>query len=303
MMDLAGRVVVGVLVVGLAAGLACSASPADAPSQKDVAHMTGNLTRELGGPLTEPLLAAQATRLFFAHHSVGRHLLSGVQRLAAEAGAGPKVVDLGDAAAASGPVWLHGSGGSNGDPRSKIDYFLTTLQAKATAGDHPVHLPVVKADLAFMKFCYVDFNPRTDVDGLLAYYKDAIARLKKDRPDLKLAHVTVPLTVRPRELKWRVFRLLGREVWEDAANVKRQEFNEKLVQLFPSDPIFDLARVESTRPDGSRTAFEERGRTYHSLEPAYAADNGHLNALGERVAGAEMIRFVARTMTGPSANN
>lgn len=250
---------------------------------------------EMIGDIAAPLQAARATRLFFSHHSVGRNLLAGVQSLATQAGGKLEVAELTAAAAQAGPAWLHGSGGRNGDPKSKVDYFLATVTD-----------PQFKADLAFMKFCYVDFNPRTNVDEVLAHYRQAMDRLKRARPDVKLAHVTAPLVVRPTSIKWRIYRLLGREVWEDAANVKRQEFNQKLAAAFPSDPIFDLARAESTRRDGSRESFDVNGRTTPSLVPDYSDDGGHLNALGERVVGAEMIRFVAsavRPGVAQSANN
>ena len=67
----------------------------------------------------------------------------------------------------SGPAWLDASGGENGDPKSKIDYFANTIRNNTS----------LRPKLAFMKFCYVDFNPHTNVDELFAYY----ARVSPDR--------------------------------------------------------------------------------------------------------------------------
>jgi hypothetical protein len=163
--------------------------------------------------------------------------------------------------------------------------------------------PALKADLAFLKFCYVDFEPDTDVADLISYYKNAITTLKRERPDVRFAHVTVPLKERPNSIKSKALRLLGRELPNDAANVKRAEFNQRLVEAFPSDPIFDVALVESTRADGTRETFDYRGKTYYSLWPVYSSDGGHLNDLGQQVVGTELIRFVARTMKKPLAGS
>jgi hypothetical protein len=116
--------------------------------------------------------------------------------------------------------------------------------------------------------------------------------LKKEYPEISFAHVTVPLTKRPTELKWRLFRLIGKEVWEDEANVKRAEFDKLLKETFKTDPIFDLSVIEATAPDGHLTTFEERGQDYLSLYPGYTEDNEHLNQLGQQIAGKAFIHFI-----------
>ena len=241
--------------------------------------------------ISADLDVALGTKIFFAHQSVGNNLLSGVQRLAAGAGRELKVAKLDEADGKPGALWLHIAAGRNGEPKSKIDEFVSTLKGRTS----------LKPDVAFMKFCYIDFNPQTDVGDVFAYYQNALNALKRERPDVRIAHVTAPLMQKPNTLKARAQRLLGREVWGDAANVKRAEFNARLLAAFPSDPIFDVARWESTRPDGSRESFEQGGKTYYSLVPSYSDDGGHLDDLGQRVLGAEMIRFVARAMKQPLA--
>jgi hypothetical protein len=147
-----------------------------------------------------------------------------------------------------------------------------------------------------MKFCYVDFNPYTDVDALFAYYRETMEALKREHPEVTFAHVTVPLVVRPMDLKERFNRLIGRDVWEDTANTKRFEYNQRLLKEYGSEPIFDLAKAESTRPDGSRETFEYKGRSYFALTPDYTDDDGHLNAAGQGAVAPEMIRFLATTL-------
>jgi hypothetical protein len=237
--------------------------------------------------MTTDIERARAARIFFSHHSVGQNLMDGVQRLSATPGAAPiKVLSIEEGAREPGPAWVHGSGGKNGDPKSKVDFFRQTIETRAE----------LQPKLALMKFCYVDFNPSTDVGAVFEYYERALTSLKRAHPAIVFGHVTVPLTIRPTELKWKVFRVLGRSVWEDDANVKRQEFNERLLETFSADPIFDLARAESTRTDGTRETFVQDGAVYHALDPSYTDDDGHLNELGQRRVAPEMIRFVARTL-------
>jgi hypothetical protein len=275
------------LLCGLVASAALGCDDGAAPNEPSASEQ--NKTMQQG--IKADLEKARATRIFFSHHSVGGNLLSGARKLSAEAGAELRVVALEKAEPSTEPAWLHASGGKNGDPKSKIDFFLSTLRSQTA----------LKPELAFMKFCYVDFNPSTDVDDLFSHYERALSTLKQERPEIRFAHVTVPLVERPKEMKWKIYRLIGREVWEDAANVRRHAFNQRLLKTFAADPIFDLARAESTRPDGTRESFQHAGATYYSLEPRYTNDGGHLGELGQRVLGAEMVRFVASALKKPEA--
>jgi hypothetical protein len=238
--------------------------------------------------LASDIAKARQGRILFGHHSVGVNVLAGLERLDAEAGGGRlRTAALEQAASIQGPVLAHGGVGRNGDPKSKVDAFAAAVRAG----------PGV--ELAFMKFCYVDFEPATDVAALLAHYQRTLQSLKREHPEIRFAHVTVPLTVEPTTLKSRLRRLLGREVWEDAANAKRSEFSRRLREAFPSDPIFDLARVESTGPDGVVRQFTHAGATHPSLDPRFTDDGGHLNEPGQRAAALELARFLAQALQEP----
>lgn len=280
------RRLVGTGRMALAAALAVAALGA---SRAAAAAGEGPMTAQLAADLA----VVRGARILFLHHSVGQNILQGIGRLDAEAGGGKlRVMGADEAVAAEGPALVETGGGRNTEPRSKIDAFAALLRASGAR---------LRPDLAFLKLCYVDFNPHTDVDDLFKHYERTLHALEREFPGIRFAHVTVPLTPWPTELKWRVRRLAGLEVWEDSANVKRAEFNARLAAAFPGDPIFDLARVESTGPDGTATAFELGGRRYPALDPRYAADDGHLNPLGQRVAGAAALEFAAaalRSRTG-----
>ena len=107
-------------------------------------------------------------------------------------------------------------------------------------------------------------------------------------------HATVPLTPRPKSLKERLRRVLGRQIWEDEANIKRNEFNNLLIGTFNQEDVFDIAKIESTRPDGTRESFIENNKKYYSLVDGYTDGSGHLNLVGSRRVATEMIDVLSR---------
>ena len=235
--------------------------------------------------LADDLAIVRQGRILFLHHSVGANIITGIQRLDAEVSGKSKIrlASLDEGATSTGPMMIQFSGGQNGWPKSKIDSFAAAIRGE----------PRLKPDIAFLKLCYADFDPQTDVADIFNYYRTTIDALKRKYPEIRFAHITVPLKVRPVGLKHRIYRLIGREVWEDASNVKRAEFNRRLKEGFGADPLFDLSLVEATAPDGHLTTFELGGQSYLSLYPGYSEDGGHLNAVGQRMAGAAAIRFMA----------
>jgi len=258
----------------------CNKSPN--PDNKAVAMNSKN--KLISEKIRKNLMIIKDKRIYFMHHSVGSNILSGLKTLSSESEVDLNIVNQKNQPISSEKIFVDATGGKNTQPKSKIDSFTT--QIKELNSD-------MVPDIAFMKFCYVDFNPYTNVDEILSYYKQNIETLKNERPDISFVHLTVPLVRRPNTIKDKINRFLGRLVWEDTSNVKRAEFNKLLFEAFPQDPIFDIARVESTLPDGSRSSFVQNGKTYYSLAADYAADNGHLNTLGQRRAAIEIAEFLA----------
>lgn len=241
---------------------------------------------QMSSELKEDLAIVRRSRVYFYHHSVGENVLAGLARLDAEAGGERlKIGSPTEARTLDGPMLVHGGGGENKKPKSKIDAFVAAIR------DAPL-----KPDLAFMKFCYVDFAPNTDVDEVFTYYRSSLEALKREFPQTRFAHVTVPVTARETDLKSSVRRLLGLSVWGDASNVKRAEFSKRIKEAFPADPLFDLALVEATAPDGGTSTFQADGRMFLSLDPNYTEDGGHLNDLGQRVAARAAVRFLAESL-------
>jgi hypothetical protein len=240
-----------------------------------------------GANLALDLRTVARARIYFGHMSVGFNMVDGLRQLAAEEGIDAiHLVELDEEPAPSDTFFAHSQVGKNKDPRSKIGEF-----AERIGGGLPA-----EPDIAFMKFCFVDFAPDTDTSDLFSYYRSTMSRLSEEHPQVRFLHTTVPLVTRKLRIKDRVRLLLRMPVWVDDANVKRHVFNRLVRETYDRDLIIDVAREESTRSDGTRQQYTKNGRTYYSLVPAYTTDGGHLNDVGKRKVAAEMVRVIARNV-------
>lgn len=224
-------------------------------------------------PRDEAMREVSSARVYFGHQSVGWNILDGIATLYGSVGIpAPKVVDGLAGLPASGPGFAQQEVGSNGDPQSKFDDFARAL----TSGS--------EVDVAAMKLCYVDITADSRPRAVFAAYRRTVTRIRAQRPGTTLVHVTAPLTVD-----------------DPAANLMRQRYNALLRKAYGSQ-VFDLARVESTRPNGSRVAGRHHGRRYFALFRGYTSDGGHLNARGSKRAAVAFVRALARaSQTGPAA--
>jgi hypothetical protein len=233
--------------------------------------------------LRRELTLVSGHSLFFGHQSVGANILDGLRDLAAQEGVAVQIGQVESGAGVKPGTWTHAYVGENTRPDLKIGDFERML-----AGD-------ARPEVAFLKLCYADVREDTDVRALLGQYQAALARLAAEHPETTFVHVTVPLTVVQRGPKAFVKRILGRAPGAFMENVRREEFNELLRGLAASrnEPLFDLARVESTTPQGVRQSHTWRSLTTPELVPAYASDGAHLNETGRRRAARELVRVLA----------
>ena len=81
-----------------------------------------------------------------------------------------------------------------------------------------------RVDVAMMKFCYVDVTADTDVDALFATYRETMAALRHDFPEVTFIYVTVPLTTESllSQLK---SRITGSKGYGAADNAARERLN------------------------------------------------------------------------------
>ena len=59
------------------------------------------------------------------------------------------------------------------------------------------------------------------------------------------------------------------------------------------EPILDIAKIESTFPNGTRSLFTKDGKTYYSMAPEYTYDGSHLNETGRKKVAEQLLIFMA----------
>jgi hypothetical protein len=221
--------------------------------------------------LADDLATVAGARVFFGHQSVGQDVLGGIRRLYA---------DRGEPAAPVQDALI----GANQDPLSKIADFDTRVRGGLAE----------RVDVALMKLCYIDVTARTDVDALLEAYRSTLAALERDLPGVTFVHVTVPLTAERSALGRLRARVTRNDRYGPDENVVRERLNARLRAEYAGGHLFDLAAVESTRPDGTRVTGRHAGSDYFALHDGYAADLGHLNEAGAAAAATAWVTAVAR---------
>ena len=235
------------------------------------------------------LEALSSRRVFFGHQSVGVNLLDGVRALAAREQVAIRVVEVPPAPAIEPGSIGHAFVGRNTDPESKLRDFERALASGAAAG----------VELAMVKLCFVDVTADADVARLFSEYQASMARVHAASPRTTIVHVTVPLTTVQGGLKGWVKRLLGRAPSGFLENVHREEFNALLRAAYQGrEPLFDLARVESTR-DGRAETVEWGGRVVPALLAELTDDGGHLNHEGQLRAARELVAVLASAPVPP----
>ncbi len=232
-------------------------------------------------------------RILFGHQSVGYNIVEGMEELIKK---NPQInlniIENPRPWEVKSSGFIHFQVGENMLPQSKIDAFSNLMGREMGQ----------KTDIAFFKFCYVDILPNTDVVKVFTQYKTAMEKLSQAFPNTIFVHVTVPLESEPsginkwkREVKSLVKKSLHMSVLNGFVNVKRNEFNELLRKEYEGrSPIFDLAKIESTFPNGSRQVSSVDGKLYFSLVSEYTTDGGHLNELGRQTVAEQLLIFLAR---------
>jgi hypothetical protein len=226
-----------------------------------------------------------AKRIFFGHQSVGANIMEGVADVVRDE---PRIglrVGVGAGALAGGGCFAHGPVGRNGDPGLKTDDFARLIEGPLRG----------RVDVAFHKYCYVDISENTDVAALFDHYRTTMARLRAEFPGVVFVHVTTPLVRVESGPRAALKRLLGRTPGRYGANFARERFNDLMRDAYRGrEPLFDLATIESTAPDGRRETIRFGNRSGHALVPAYTADGSHLNEVGRRRVAEELLVFLAR---------
>lgn len=229
-----------------------------------------------------------AQRTYFAHQSVGANILDGVRQLAQAEGVALRIAEQPDAAAIPGGTLAHFFIPENGAPLTKLRNFESALGKGAAV------------DVALLKFCYVDVDAQTDAKALFERYRSTIDRLRRKNPHTVFVHVTLPLTIEQTGPKAWLKRLMGRAPYGTVENLRREEYNALLRKAYAGrEPVFDLARVESTAPDGHFVTVSWQGATAPAMAAEYTEDGGHLNEQGRLKVARELIRVLASARLPP----
>jgi len=219
-------------------------------------------------------------RVFFGHQSVGDNIIQGIRDISAS---DPRlklnIVESRHPETVSGPAFIETHVGQNTDPQSKNADFLAIVQQGFEG-------------IALLKYCYVDISQDTDVANVFHAYQATVERTRTNNPAVRIVHVTVPLTVADFTATGWLRSLLGRNSAQND-NIKRSQFNALLRQNYRTELLFDLADVESTRADGTRSFFKNGSGIAYTLAPEYTTDGGHLNAEGRRLAAQKLLEVLA----------
>lgn len=214
------------------------------------------------------LTTVKSKRILFGHQSVGGNMVDAIPDMYASYGVSPPNMLNWPANInnTSGGFFCEFYVGENYDPLGKISDF-----------DANVRLYGSKLDIAFMKFCFVDITNGVDVTAIFNSYKSTFAALHTDFPNIKFVYVTAAL-----------------DEYDVDNAVTRQQLNTMLRQEYSSTGrVFDLAAVESTRPNGTRVSGVSAGYTYYQLFDDYSSDGGHLNSTGATVVDKALFKLLA----------
>lgn len=215
-------------------------------------------------------LSLSKKNIYFGHQSVGDNIIDGVTKIVNtndSINLNIKHINAPEIQANNNPVFAHSYIGKNGDTDSKYSDFKSFM--RNGLGD--------TSDLAFLKLCYWDIRRNTDINSVFNNYKNMIIELKREYPNTTFIHSTVPLMSHSNSLIDNIKRIL-RPDNDDLDNIKRNELNTLILNEYSAnEPVFDIALVEATLPNGELATFTNDGKKYYYLPDEYTHDGAHLN--------------------------
>jgi len=222
--------------------------------------------------------------VYFGHQSVGDNIAAGIERLNSDLKLGLRLVQTHEPSAVSHPAFVHFHAGRNQDPSSKNAAIVRMLESR----------PRPDQAIVLLKYCYVDIDHDRDVEAMFSAYQATVRNIRARFPDVTIVHSTVPVTTVETAMKAQAKQLLGKPSVRQAA-ITRQRYNALVRAAFAGrEPLFDIARIESTGPNHERVFFDAKGQKIETLAPEYTSDGGHLNERGQALVAKELLNVLAR---------
>ncbi|MBI5832842.1 MAG: SGNH/GDSL hydrolase family protein [Armatimonadetes bacterium] len=258
----------GLAIVGAALS-ACAARAQDtapaAPASMVIDHTCVDAADKVI-PL-DALDRARVTQTLLGHESVGWNVIGGLDQLSRQL---PRYrLDIGHMIQAGWYAQHKGFG----------DFFVgnaANVPGKAQAFEQRLRSGVGdRVQVASLKLCWADMQPRVDTDQAFAAYTGVLERMKQAYPQVTFVYWTMPLRR------------------EAMLQERRLRFNELMAQYVRTHSVvlFDIADIECHKPDGS-LAVNETGTP--ALWDGYTTDGGHLNDVGSQRAARAWWWLMAR---------
>lgn len=197
--------------------------------------------------------------IMFGHNSIGSNIISGLVLNDYDVTIVNKPLTL------SHPAFGHWQIGKNGDPYSKINGFNTKMRGLDSSGRQWASY----LDMAFFKFCYLDFNASTiNVTDVFNRYVAVMEGLQNSFPRVKFIWFTYPIGTTA----------------DCGRNLRRHQFNTLIREYVANHnvPFFDIAAYEATNSSGKLVTCTYGASTVPAMWAGWASDRGHLNTAGQR---------------------
>jgi hypothetical protein len=275
-----------VAAIGLLALGACGGGMTTSNEKSERLHSLADVSEAQWAALAQ-------RRVFFGHQSVGGNIMDGVADvLKANPGIRLNVVESRDLSGSTRPGFHHALIGRNDFPLEKFDDFAKV--ASTGFGS--------EGGIAMLKLCYIDIHRHTDAQDLFEQYRRRVDAVRAKNPTLTIVHFTSPLTS-IENWKGRLRASLTGSATQRERNAVRHRYNELLRQAYQGrEPLFDIARLESTLPDGKGVFFRVGDEAVPLLAPEYTDDGGHLNAPARRMVAEQLLIMLAQLEPRPGAS-
>jgi hypothetical protein len=223
-------------------------------------------------------------RIYYGHRSIGNNIITGIRDLMKENSQIKfNIIKPGDRVNHKEGFFMHSMISQNASPKSIADDYEKLMSE--VSGEY--------FDIVFIR--YTPFYDKSDLKDIFADYKETLRLLKNKYPKTIFVHGTFPLNRSKTSWKTWIKKIFGKkDIWEYEQNIKVNEFNKLLrKEYYAKEPFFDIAKFQSTYPNGKRSTFTKDGKTYFHTVSDYTYDGVHLNERGRKIVAEQLLMLFA----------